>query len=116
MAQCEAELALSPAALTGPTVRLIGEPVRGIVEVSVDGAAAAIEKLFVDPIAMGEGLGRRLVEWATATAGEAGARRLTVEADPGAVPFYQRMGMQLIGEAPSGSIPGRMLPVLALRI
>ena len=35
-------------------------------------------------------------------------------ADPFAAPFYRRMGMADVGMAPSGSIPGRMLPRLAM--
>ena len=35
-----------------------------------------------------------------------------IEADPDAAPFYRRMGAQDVGLAPSGSIPGRMLPKL----
>jgi hypothetical protein len=41
-----------------------------------------------------------------------GAHRLSVEADPGAAPFYRRMGAQDVGLAPSRSITGRMLPKL----
>ena len=39
-----------------------------------------------------------------------------VEADPGAVPFYLRMGCRVIGSVASGSIPGRILPLLAMDI
>jgi hypothetical protein len=39
-----------------------------------------------------------------------GAVRMTIEADPGAAPFYEHMGAQYAGFAPSQSIPGRMLP------
>ena len=40
------------------------------------------------------------------------AAELRIEADPEAVPFYQRMGAKITGSAPSGSIPGRRLPLL----
>ena len=39
-----------------------------------------------------------------------GASGITLDADPNSVGFYQRMGMEIVGESPSGSIPGRMLP------
>jgi hypothetical protein len=42
----------------------------------------------------------------------AGATRLEVDSDPHAEGFYRAMGMHRAGEAPSGSIPGRMLPHL----
>ena len=53
---------------------------------------------------------------AIATARASGARTLRIEADPYAEPFYQAMGAMRIGETPSGSIPGRMLPLLHLTL
>nr|WP_211354784.1 hypothetical protein [Stackebrandtia albiflava] len=38
------------------------------------------------------------------------------DADPGAEPFYRRMGAVRIGEAPSGSVPGRVLPRMTVRL
>jgi len=37
---------------------------------------------------------------------------VTLDADPNAVPFYERMGCRGIGRSHSGSIGGRMLPRL----
>ena len=51
-----------------------------------------------------------------AHAREAGAERIVLDSDPHAVGFYERMGCRVIGEAPSGSIPGRMLPHMEKRI
>jgi hypothetical protein len=39
---------------------------------------------------------------------------LLIDADPFAESFYLALGCERIGEAPSGSIPGRMLPRLRL--
>ncbi|MFJ2031853.1 GNAT family N-acetyltransferase [Streptosporangium sp. NPDC087985] len=72
--------------------------------------------LFVEPDAIGQGVGRRLFEHATATAANLGFARLTIDADPNAEPFYLAMGATQIGATPSGSIPGRMLPLLAITI
>lgn len=36
--------------------------------------------------------------------------------DPDAVPFYEAMGARHAGAVPSGSIPGRMLPLMELRL
>ena len=90
-----------------------GKPL-GICKLVVDGAHADLDKLFVDPEAMGHGVGRALMDWATRSAVAAGARYLTIEADPDAVPFYERMGARVIGEVPSEAIPGRMLPHLRI--
>jgi hypothetical protein len=52
--------------------------------------------------------------WAAGVARNMGATRLFIEADPDAAPFYRRMGAVDVGLAPSGSIPGRILPKLAV--
>ncbi|WP_371786750.1 GNAT family N-acetyltransferase [Streptosporangium subroseum] len=76
----------------------------------------ALDGLFVEPDAIGRGVGRRLFEHATAAAASLGFGRLTIDADPNAEPFYVAMGATRIGATPSGSIPGRMLPLLAITI
>ena len=53
---------------------------------------------------------------AAKTAREAGATALVIGADPRAAGFYRRMGAVEAGVVPSGSIPGRMLPLLKLRL
>jgi GNAT superfamily N-acetyltransferase len=70
--------------------------------------------MFVEPAAIGQGVGRLLFEH-TADAGRAlGFTRLTIDADPNAEPFYRAMGAVPIGRVPSGAVPGRTLPQLAL--
>ena len=60
------------------------------------------------------GPGRKLLDWAKATARAAGAPALVIEADPDAAEFYRRMGAVDDGVVPSGSIPGRLIPRLNL--
>jgi hypothetical protein len=38
------------------------------------------------------------------------------DADPDAAPFYRKMGAYDVGQAPSGSVPGRMLPKFAMNL
>ena len=76
--------------------------------------AADLLKLFVEPSVLRSGTGKALLAWATDVAKKLGAKRLTIEADPDAAPFYRRMGAYDVGQAPSGSVPGRMLPKLAM--
>jgi hypothetical protein len=45
-----------------------------------------------------------------------GAHLLIIESDPGAAQFYEAMGAQRAGTAPSGSISGRELPRLVVRL
>ena len=75
-----------------------------------------VEKLFVDPPFIGRRVGARLMRWIVETAKARGAKRLVIEADPGAAPFYRRFGAADAGEAPSGSIPGRLLPRLVITL
>lgn len=71
-----------------------------------------LEALFVDIGAMGRGVGGGLLQHVLKIARNRGFTSLTLQADPGAEPFYAHYGAIRIGEAPSGSIPGRMLPEL----
>ncbi|KIC50200.1 hypothetical protein RA29_09920 [Tateyamaria sp. ANG-S1] len=87
---------------------------QGLCKLVVDGGGAEINKLFVAPEGMGKGVGRALVQWAIETAHAGGATRIEIEADPGAVPFYQRMGAHEIGRVPSEAIADRMLPLMQI--
>ncbi|MFI6101449.1 GNAT family N-acetyltransferase [Lentzea sp. NPDC051213] len=84
---------------------------------SLDGEPPAGElgNLWVRPDHIGTGLGRLLFEHAMTTAAAAGHEHLDVDSDPYAEGFYLRMGAERIGESPSGSIPGRMVPKLRVR-
>jgi GNAT superfamily N-acetyltransferase len=77
---------------------------------------ADLLKLFVEPKALRSGTGRALLAWATDVAKKLGATRLTIDADPDAAAFYRGMGACDVGQTPSGSIPGRMLPKLAMNL
>ena len=116
---CREELTLSAAQLPQHEVfvAVAGNVVTGfyLLKPSVsDPSAIELDMLYVEPSAIGHGIGRALFEHAIRVAVRTGARRLTIEADPHAAGFYRRMGAVHIGERPSGSIPGRRLPLLAL--
>lgn len=117
MAACAAELTLSEAGLTQLPLQVAerdGVPA-GLAQLEFDGPDAWLDKLFVDPAHMGNGLGAALFGWAV-DAARGKARRMIIQADPGAVGFYERMGAERTGQAPSASIPGRVLPVLAFSL
>ena len=67
---------------------------------------------FVDPAHLGAGVGRALWAHAIEVSRQLGASRLRIEADPNAGGWYEARGARRVGEAPSGPIPGRMLPLL----
>jgi GNAT superfamily N-acetyltransferase len=116
MAACRAELTLHPAELQSTHLQVadVGTAAIGLVQVQVADADAHLLKLFVEPDRLRSGIGRLLFGWAAARARSLHALRMLIEADPDAIPFYQRMGGHLAGAAPSGSIPGRTLPRLIL--
>ena len=103
------DLHLTPIAVAEHGGKLVG-----VAQVKVIGNQADLLKLFVEPSALRRGVGRTLLAWAINVARENGATRLVIDSDPGAAPFYRRMGAYDVGGARSGSIPGRMLPKLAI--
>ena len=115
---CRNELSLGRRDLESTRIAVAerGGEVVGVAQVKVMGDEADLLKLFVEPTALRRGVGRSLFAWAMNVARESGATRLTIDADPGAAPFYRRMGAYDLGQAPSGSIPGRTLPRLAISL
>ncbi|MEU6235665.1 GNAT family N-acetyltransferase [Kitasatospora sp. NPDC047058] len=115
---CREELTLDPAAFERQWTAVAEEGGRVLGFVTLTGAPpqGALDMLFVEPDAIGRGVGRRLVEHLRAQAAALGFRRLTIDSDPFAESFYLAMGATRIGSTPSGSVPGRELPLLALEI
>lgn len=72
--------------------------------------------LYLEPRCQGRGLGRVLMEHACAEARSRGFLTLEIQSDPHAEPFYRAMGAVRVGTRPSGSIPGRELPLLRLAL
>lgn len=89
----------------------------GVVALADASPDVELSHLWIDPPAIGRGLGRLLLETAVAEVRRRGAARITIVSDPYAVPFYEHMGARTVGEEPSEP-EGRMLPrmVLDLRL
>jgi uncharacterized membrane protein YphA (DoxX/SURF4 family)/predicted N-acetyltransferase YhbS len=77
---------------------------------------ARLVDLWVEPTAIGRGIGRLLWDRAVEEARVAGRQALEVEADPNAEGFYRRMGAVRVGSRASTLIPGRELPVLRVEV
>jgi GNAT superfamily N-acetyltransferase len=73
---------------------------------------AVLDDLFVEPAAMGQGVGRRLWRHAVSTATKLGCSEMVWQSDPQAEGFYLAMGAQRVGESASTVMPGRMLPLM----
>lgn len=71
-----------------------------------------LDAIFVDPAAIGQGVGKRLWRHAVAQARQLGFQTMTIQSDPNAEGFYLAMGATRVGELESTVTPGRMLPLL----
>jgi GNAT superfamily N-acetyltransferase len=83
---------------------LVGEPPRG-----------RLEWMFLEPDAIGHGLGRVLWNDALERAREAGFAELEIESDRFAESFYLAMGAVRIGATPS-PVDGADLPLLRIEL
>jgi predicted N-acetyltransferase YhbS len=75
-----------------------------------------LEALFVEPMRIGSGIGRRLIDHAVGLLSERGAQLLTIQSDPNAAAFYQAAGAQRVGMRESASVAGRELPLFEIAI
>jgi GNAT superfamily N-acetyltransferase len=108
------ELSFSPASMAGRKITIAAVDGRMVGFYSIDGdpPAGELGNLWLDPALIGTGVGRRLWRHAVDTARAAGFTSLRIEAEPNAEGFYLTMGAVRVGGTPSGSIPGRILPLL----
>lgn len=116
MAACRDELTIAPGEVVARRVVVaeVGRRVVGVASLEGDPPVGEVGLLFVEPDAIGAGVGRDLYHHVLATARASGFTRLRIEADPNAVSFYRAMGARAAGGGPSGSVPGRGLPVFAV--
>ncbi|MFF8710927.1 GNAT family N-acetyltransferase [Streptomyces sp. NPDC015184] len=114
LAACREELTMRPADIGRLRTRVAEEDGRVLGFTTLEGAPpqGALGMMFVAPEALGRGIGRLLFEHTMTEARRLGFVRLTIDADPNAEPFYLAMGAVRVGATPSGSIPGRVLPLL----
>lgn len=112
LARCVPHLRVSPEAIRNGLafVAVADDKPLGVHQISVKGASAELDLFFVDPPAIGTGVGRRLYRHAEGIALAVGCRELIIDADPFAAPFYAAMGATYVEDVPSEAIPGRTLP------
>jgi GNAT superfamily N-acetyltransferase len=79
-------------------VAVAGERIVGFASTVDTGNGVELDDLFVDPIRMGQGIGRRLVLDLMAHARACGVTRVDVAANSHAVGFYERVGFVPDGE------------------
>jgi GNAT superfamily N-acetyltransferase len=115
---CRAELTLTPEYIDTHPVYLCETEGRivGFYALDDQPPGGELDDLFVEPDAIGQGYGKRLFLHATETAKRRGWSFMRIESDPHAEPFYLAMGAIRVGEVPSGSIPGRVIPLCRLAL
>ena len=116
--RCREELTLRPGEVVRRRTAVAEDRGRVVGFVTVEGGPPEGElgMLFVDPPAIGGGVGRLLFEHALAVARALGLERLRLEADPNAEPFYRAMGASRVGLVPSGAAVGRSLPLMTVEV
>lgn len=119
MERCRGELRVTPAQIASDLVLVAEEAgqllAMGCLEVTPE-QRAEIYSCFVEPRAMGRGLGRSLLEALMAEARCRGAQEVCVDSDPQARGFYETLGFAYVRDVPSGSIEGRFLPHLVAKL
>jgi len=119
MEKFRAELKINPADFDSGLTKVVladSEPI-GFYSLYGEGQGAGrLTDLFVEPAFIGKGVGRRLWDAAIDQARRLGFKTLEIHSDPHAEGFYVRMGASRIGMVPSGSIPGRELPKMIMRV
>jgi len=114
---CRAELAITPTRIANEEIwKAVDDSGRllGFYALDIENGDGEIMDVFVEPSAIGDGVGRALFDHMFERAKTLGCRTLFVDADPNAEGYYKRMGFVPCGRSPSGSIPGRVLPRLRL--
>lgn len=92
--------------------------IAGFFQLLPQGECWTLEHFWVAPEHMGKGLGRSLFEYAVAIAGEGGAHRIAIDADPHAEAFYCACGAttQSVVAAPIAGEPHRLRPQMTIDI
>ncbi len=75
-----------------------------------------LEALFIHPDYVRNGLGEKLFTALSRIAIQRAYTIMYIQSDPGAAAFYERVGASYVRQSPSGSIPGRTLPVYRMEL
>jgi predicted N-acetyltransferase YhbS len=93
-----------------------GAELLGFYVLSVEPEGPTLRDLWVEPAAIGTGIGALLWKHMLAAARSEGFRTVRIVSDPNAAGFYRRMGARAAGEVASCVIPGRMLPAFEIQV
>jgi GNAT superfamily N-acetyltransferase len=88
----------------------------GFYVLAVEDGVPMLLDLWVDPAAMRSGIGPALFGHMVAQARALAYRRVRIESDPNAEPFYRAMGARRLGTVASRVVPGRTLPLMEIEL
>jgi GNAT superfamily N-acetyltransferase len=118
LAACREDLTIRPEWCDG--LRLVVAEQDGVLlgyaRVAGEPPVGELAGLFVDPVAIGRGVGGLLLRHAVRIAAGLGMTALEIDSDPNAEPFYRHAGAVRTGESQSTVDPGRLLPRLELAV
>jgi GNAT superfamily N-acetyltransferase len=86
--------------------------VLGFYVLGLENGAPTLRELWIEPVAIGKGLGRLLWTHMLGEARGAGYQVVRIVSEPNAQGFYAKMGARTVGEVESPVVKGRMLPVM----
>jgi GNAT superfamily N-acetyltransferase len=118
LAACRKDLTIEPAWCDGIRLHVAvdGDRLLGYSRVAGEAPVGELAGLFVDPAAIGRGVGGLLLRHAVAVAAGLGMHTLEIDSDPYAEPFYRHAGAVRVGESASTVDPTRRLPRLTLAV
>ncbi|MFB0631210.1 GNAT family N-acetyltransferase [Streptomyces sp. AB3(2024)] len=116
LAACAPELAVREAELAGRRIAVAENGAGRLLGVAsleaLDGEVARLGLLFVEPSAIGRGVGRLLYRDVLGRAAALGVRRLLIDSDPHATGFYRAMGAVASAGAPPGLVRFEVAPAV----
>jgi GNAT superfamily N-acetyltransferase len=80
------------------------------------GEQDSLDFLYIDPKFIGMGFGKIIWNNVIQKARDLGIISFTIDSDPNAKGFYEKMGAKQIGETPSTVFEGRLLPLMKFTI
>ena len=117
MQACLEELTLDPCYIeSNPTfvIDVEGSTIGFYLLEHVSAFEAELGYLFVEPMFIGKGYGRKLMAHAQKEARHLGYSQIIIQGDPNAEQFYRAAGGSVVGTRRSTSMPERELPLFCI--
>jgi GNAT superfamily N-acetyltransferase len=116
MALAVPDLQITQELLAGATafVAESGANALGFYVLAVGDGAPVLRDLWVEPAAIGKGVGTHLWSHMLEQARRLGYRTVRITSEPNAEAFYAKMGARRVGSVESSVVEGRMLPLMEM--